>query len=56
MQFLGMLIDCGCRLRAAIALRLVKIEDRNGMRTESAFEVDAAIIRLKSYVIAHGSL
>jgi len=56
MQFLGMLIDCRCRLRAAIALRLVKIEDRNGMGTESAFEFDTAVIRLKSYIIAHGPL
>jgi hypothetical protein len=46
MWFLGMLVDCRCRLRAAIALHLVKIEGRNGMRTENAFECDAAIIRL----------
>jgi len=51
-----MLIDCRCRERAAIALRLVKIERRNCVRTESAFECDAAIIRLQSYVTAHGSL
>jgi hypothetical protein len=41
-----MLIDGRCRLRTAIALHLVKIQDRNGMRTESAFECDTATIRL----------
>lgn len=56
MYFLGMQINCRCRLGAAVALHLVEIEDRNGMRTESAFECDTTIIRLQSYVIAHGSL
>jgi hypothetical protein len=56
MQFLGVLIDRRCRLRAAVAVRLVEVKNGNGMLTESAFESDAADVRLSGYVVAHGSL
>lgn len=37
------LIDHGCRLRAAVAIRNVEIEGGNGMLAESAFERGATV-------------
>jgi len=48
----NMLIDYGCRLRAAIAIRAFEIEDCDSMLAEGAFERRAAIHRF-GCVISH---
>ena len=52
MQRSSMLIDHGCRLRAAVAIRDVEIEGADAMLAEGAFEGRAAIHRL-GCVISH---
>jgi hypothetical protein len=55
MQFSSMLIDCGCRLGATVALRAVEIQGGDGVLTESTLEGDAAIDTVGS-VRAHESI
>ena len=52
MQQGSMLIDLGCGLRAAIAIRDVELEGGDAMLTEGAFECGAAIHRFGG-VISH---
>lgn len=56
MQLFSVTIDRRSRLCAAIALRLVEVKNGNGMLAESAFESNAAVVRLFGYVMAHTSL
>jgi hypothetical protein len=52
MQQGSMLIDHGCRLRAAIAIHAIEIEGRDAVFAEGAFECGTAIQRL-GCVISH---